>query len=78
MPSNFFTNEEGNSLLRKFEGVLANMQSIQHFDALVGYFRAPGYFKVRPFLENIQKIRILVGIVGLNHHQIHIALVRVP
>jgi len=62
MPSNFFTNQAGNSLLRKFEGVLANMQSIQHFDALVGYFRASGYFKVRPFLENIQKIRILVGI----------------
>ncbi|MFH1004600.1 MAG: helicase-related protein [Bacteroidota bacterium] len=62
MPSNFFTNQGENSLLRKFEGVLTNMQSIQQFDALVGYFRASGYFKVRPFLENIQKIRILVGI----------------
>ena len=62
MPTKFFTNQEGNSLLKKFEGVLANMQSIQQFDALVGYFRASGYFKVRPFLDNIQKIRILVGI----------------
>jgi hypothetical protein len=29
---------------------------------LVGYFRSSGYFKLRPLLENIDKIRILVGI----------------
>lgn len=62
MSTKFFTNQEGNSLLNKFEGVFANMHSIQFFDALVGYFRASGYFKVRPFLDRIQKIRILVGI----------------
>ena len=62
VPTKFFTNQDGNSLLKKFEGVLANMKSIEHFDALVGYFRASGYFKVRPFLDNIKKIRILVGI----------------
>jgi superfamily II DNA/RNA helicase len=62
MPTKFFTNQGGNSLLKKFEGVFANMESIRHFDALVGYFRTSGYFKVRPFLGNIPKIRILVGI----------------
>lgn len=62
MPTKFFTNQSGNSLIRKFEGVFANMDSIRHFDALVGYFRASGYFKVRPFLDRIPKIRILVGI----------------
>ncbi len=62
MPTKFFTNQEGNSLLKKFEGVFANIDSIHHFDALVGYFRASGYFKVRPFLDKIPKIRILVGI----------------
>lgn len=62
MSTKFFTNQEGNSLLKKFEGVFANIPSIQHFDALVGYFRASGYFKVRPFLDNIPEIRVLVGI----------------
>lgn len=62
MPTKFFTNQDENSLLRKFEGVFENCRSIRHFDALVGYFRASGYFKVRPFLDNIPSIRILVGI----------------
>lgn len=62
MSTKFFTNQGDNSLLKKFEGVLTNIHSIRHFDALVGYFRASGYFKVRPFLDKIPKIRILVGI----------------
>lgn len=62
MPTKFFTNQDGNSLLRKFEGVFTNMESIRHFDALVGYFKASGYFKVRAFLDKIPHIRILVGI----------------
>ncbi len=62
MPTKFFTNQENNSLLKKFEGVFSNVESIRHFDALVGYFRASGYFKVRAFLDKIPKIRILVGI----------------
>jgi len=62
MPTKFFTNQGDNSLLKKFEGVFNNMDSIRHFDALVGYFRTSGYFKVRAFLDNIPNIRILVGI----------------
>lgn len=62
MPTKFFTNQDDNSLLKKFEGVFKNIDSLRHFDALVGYFRASGYFKVRTFLEKIPKIRILVGI----------------
>lgn len=62
MSTKFFTNQDGNSLLKKFEGVFTHMDSIRHFDALVGYFRASGYFKVRPFLDKIPRIRILVGI----------------
>ncbi|HOF17209.1 MAG TPA: helicase-related protein [Bacteroidales bacterium] len=38
------------------------MESIRHFDALIGYFRASGYFKIRAFLDKIPTIRILVGI----------------
>lgn len=62
MPTKFFTNSEDNSLIKKFKGTLENIQGLKHFDALVGYFRASGYFKIRPFLEQIPKIRILVGI----------------
>ncbi len=62
MSTKFFTNQNDNSLLKKFEGVFTNIESIQHFDALVGYFRTSGYFKVRAFLDKIPKIRILVGI----------------
>ncbi len=61
MSSKFFTNNHNNSLFHKFKGVFEN-QNIHHFDALVGYFRASGYFKVRPFLESVPEIRILVGI----------------
>lgn len=62
MSTKFFTNKSNNSLLKKFEGVFKNLPNIYHFDALVGYFRATGYFKLRPYLENITEIRILVGI----------------
>ena len=62
MSTKFFTNQEGNSLLSKLEGVFTHVENIRHFDALVGYFRASGYFKIRPFLERVSKIRILVGI----------------
>ena len=62
MSSRFFTNKEGNSLFDKFKGVFENNPSIQEFDALVGYFRSSGYFALRPYLEGIPKIRILVGI----------------
>ena len=62
MSTKFFTNKNENSLLKKFEGVFKNLPNIHHFDALVGYFRATGYFKLRPYLSNIAEIRILVGI----------------
>ena len=63
MSNKFFTNQnEETSLLRKFEGVFTHVSNIECFDILVGYFRASGYFKIRPFLDKIPKIRVLVGI----------------
>ncbi len=62
MSTKFFTNTEANTLLNKFEGVFSYNPNIQCFDALVGYFRASGYFRIRPFLEKVPHIRILVGI----------------
>ncbi|MFN9710398.1 MAG: helicase-related protein, partial [Bacteroidota bacterium] len=64
MHTKFFTNQDDNSLLKKFNGVFTNIDSIRHFDALVGYFRASGYFKVRDLIKKLPdaKIRVLVGI----------------
>ncbi|MCF8365977.1 MAG: DEAD/DEAH box helicase family protein [Bacteroidales bacterium] len=62
MSTKFFTNKEENTLLKKFEGVFKYNPNIQYFDALVGYFRASGYFRIRPFLDKVPQIRILVGI----------------
>ncbi|MCA0230138.1 MAG: phospholipase D-like domain-containing protein [Bacteroidetes bacterium] len=61
MATKFFTNETDNTLLQKIEGVF-QYKNIHFFDALVGYFRATGYFHIRPFIEKAQEIRILVGI----------------
>ncbi|WP_346856871.1 helicase-related protein [uncultured Draconibacterium sp.] len=61
MTTKFFTNKDDNSLFDKFKGVFTH-QNIHCFDALVGYFRASGYFKLRPFLENVPETRVLVGI----------------
>lgn len=61
MSTKFFTNENQNTLLSKIEGVFKH-RNIHFFDALVGYFRASGYFRIRPFVEKAVEIRILVGI----------------
>ena len=61
MGTNFFTNEKENTLLEKIEGIFEYRQ-VHFFDALVGYFRASGYFKIRKFIQRTPNIRILVGI----------------
>lgn len=60
--SNFFTNRNGNTLMKEFEGVLQHNNHIKHLDAVVGFLRASGYFSLRPFLDNINKARVLIGI----------------
>lgn len=62
MSSRFFTNAGDNTLLAKFRGIFEHNTDIDRFDALIGYLRASGYFAIRPYLENVPKIRILVGI----------------
>lgn len=61
MSCNFFNNEDQNTLLNKIEGVFQFMK-VHFFDALVGYFRASGYFIIRKFVQQTPKIRFLVGI----------------
>ena len=60
--SHFFTNRDGNTLMNEFEGILRNNPQVKNLDAVVGFLRASGYFSLRPFLNNINKVRILIGI----------------
>ena len=48
--------------MKEFEGVLQHNNHIKNLDAVVGFLRASGYFSLRPFLDNINKVRILIGI----------------
>lgn len=54
----FFTNEDGNSLLARFRETLPGTR---FFDVLSGYFRASGFGLIADCLENVEKMRILVG-----------------
>lgn len=60
--SNFFTNRDNNTLIKEFEGVLHHNPHISNLDAVVGFLRASGYFSLRPFLDGINKARVLIGI----------------
>lgn len=60
--SHIFTNNDGNTLIKEFEGVLQHNPQIRNLDAVVGFLRASGYFSLRPFLDNIGKVRVLIGI----------------
>lgn len=60
--SHIFTNRNGNTLMKEFEGVLQHNPQIRSLDAVVGFLRASGYFSLRPFLDNIGKVRVLIGI----------------
>ena len=62
MTKKFFTNREGNTLMKEFEGLLENNPTIKSLDSVVGFLRASGYFTLRPFLNSIDKVRILIGI----------------
>ena len=56
----FFTNEEGKTLSDRFKKIISN--NTQFFDVLVGYFRDSGFYEIYEALENVEKIRILIGI----------------
>lgn len=58
----FFTNRDGNTLMKQFENFLKKNPQVKNLDAVVGFLRASGYFALRPFLDNINKVRVLIGI----------------
>ncbi len=55
----FFTNDADGTLLDRFRRVL---KTTRYFDVLVGYFRASGFYNLYQSLENIEKIRVIVGL----------------
>ena len=56
----FFTNEPDRDLYSRFAAILKS--NTQFFDALVGYFRTSGFFRMYEALETVEKVRILVGL----------------
>lgn len=62
MAKKFFTNREGNTLMKQFQGLLENNPNIKNLDSVVGFLRTSGYFTLRPFLNSINKVRMLIGI----------------
>lgn len=62
MSTRFFTNSGENTLLKKFAGIFEHNPDIERFDALIGYLRASGYFAIRPHLDKVPQIRLMVGI----------------
>jgi superfamily II DNA/RNA helicase len=55
----FFTNEPNAALVDRFKSTL---RAVRYFDVLVGYFRTSGFHQLADSLENVEKIRILVGL----------------
>lgn len=61
MSSKFFNNID-TPLIDKFKGIAENMHNFHTFQAVAGFFRSSGYFKLRKQLKGVKKIQILVGI----------------
>ena len=59
MDTKFFTNDPGSSLIDRFN---ATLKDVDFFDVIVAYFRVSGFYLMADKLENVKKIRILVGI----------------
>ncbi len=55
----FFTNTDSDSLYKRF---LATIKDAQNFDVLVGYFRTSGFARLYHELENLEEVRILIGL----------------
>ena len=55
MGTKFFTNQGQNTLLKKFEGIFKHTK-VNNFDALVGYLRASGYFKINKYLTTMSRL----------------------
>ena len=63
MSTKFFNNQDGNTLFAKFQGIARGMgENFHTFQAVAGFFRSSGWFKLRNEFAHTRKIQILVGI----------------
>lgn len=60
MDLTFLTNEPGRTLSDRLGKILKT--DTQYFDCLVGYFYISGFYRLYRSMENVDRIRILVGI----------------
>ncbi|MBM4158164.1 MAG: helicase [Ignavibacteria bacterium] len=56
----FITNQPDSSLLERFKVLIKS--NTKFFDCLVGYFYTSGFYRLYKSLEQIERIRILIGI----------------
>lgn len=56
----FITNQDNSNLLERFKILIKG--NTRYFDCLVGYFYTSGFYKLYKSLEDVAKIRILIGI----------------
>jgi superfamily II DNA/RNA helicase/DNA-binding transcriptional ArsR family regulator len=61
MNSKFFTNQDTNTLENRLKDILTHYD-VENLEFLIGYFRISGFKKIANLLDNIDKVRILVGI----------------
>jgi superfamily II DNA/RNA helicase len=61
MSSKFFTNQGTNTLENRLKDILTHYD-IRNLEFLIGYFRISGFKKIASLLDNVDKLRILVGI----------------
>ena len=61
MSSKFFTNQAENTLENRLKDILTHY-NIKNLEFLIGYFRISGFKKIASLLDNVDKLRILVGI----------------
>ena len=65
--SKFFTNRNtSNSLFEKIKGIINGMVNLQNFNAVVGYFRSSGYFKIRNEIQKSGKLPTIKILIGIN------------
>ena len=55
----FITNEEGQKLRDRFNDLIKHCQA---FYSLSGYFYLSGFHQIYKSLENVDKVKILIGI----------------
>ncbi|MEA2018226.1 MAG: helicase-related protein [Campylobacterota bacterium] len=61
MNSKFFTNQGSNTLENRLKDILTHYD-IKNLEFLIGYFRISGFKKIASLLDNVNSLRILVGI----------------